>query len=69
MHIWHQLIFVLHLIHAIHSEGKLSKMYMGLYQVINKPCQWQKQGLLHDILCFHYYDLTLIYNWLNLTSV
>ena len=33
-------LFVLRL--AIHLEGKSTKMYLGLHQATNQPCQWVK---------------------------
>ena len=67
-------IFVTYLINMIHPDGKQSKMYLGLYQVINSPCQWTNIGNTNrcsafsfswshiDILLlkFDFYDATLI---------
>ena len=38
------IMFVLHLICMIYTEGKWSKMQLYLYQVINQQCQWVKIG-------------------------
>ena len=45
-------------VHASHFEVKLSKMYVGLYQVISWLYHWAKIG---DAQCFNYHSFALLY--------